>query len=267
MPASTSSGESTLRSDLLSKVTQITALFWVIKVLTTGMGEAASDYLVVSFEPVLVVLITAALFAAALVLQLRAPRYVAWKYWLVVAMVGIFGTMIADVAHVVAGVPYFASTAFFAVLVGAILTAWKRVEGTISIHSITSRRRELFYWATVIAAFALGTALGDWTAHSLQLGYLGSGVLFAVVIALPGVAHRLRLLGAVAAFWASYIVTRPLGASFADWIGVDHGRGGLGVGSGAVALIAAAITVVLVAVVSARRETTQMTTTDLPGAA
>ncbi|THG32841.1 COG4705 family protein [Naasia lichenicola] len=238
---------------LTSKVPQITVLFWVIKILTTGMGESASDYLVVTFEPVLVVVVTAVLFAIALAVQLRAPRYVPWKYWLVVAMVGIFGTMVADVAHVVLGVPYLVSSAVFALLLAAILIAWLRIEGSISIHTITSRRRELFYWATVVATFALGTALGDMTAHALNLGYLGSAALFAVIIALPGLAYRFRLLGPIAAFWASYIVTRPLGASVADWLGVSHSRGGLGVGSGTVAIIAAGVTAALVALQSDRR--------------
>ncbi len=165
-------------------------------------------------------------------------------------MVGIFGTMVADVAHVVLGVPYLVSSmAFGAVLIG-VLIAWHRVEGTISIHTITSRRRELFYWATVVATFALGTALGDMTARVLNIGYLGSALLFAALICLPGLAYRFRLLGPVVAFWASYVVTRPLGASIADWLGVDHARGGLAAGSGNIAIIAAAVTAVLVAVAS-----------------
>ncbi|MCU1570103.1 MAG: hypothetical protein JWR33_844 [Naasia sp.] len=250
MPALGSPATPLARDALGTKVPQITVLFWTIKVLTTGMGEAASDHLVGTFEPVLVVLVTAVLFGAALLVQLRAPRYVPWKYWLVVAMVGIFGTMVADVAHVVAGVPYLLSSVAFAAALAALLLSWRRVEGTISIHSITSPRPELFYWATVVATFALGTAVGDLTAQTLSLGYLGSAVLFGIVIALPALAFRARLLGAVAAFWASYIVTRPLGASLADWLGVDATRGGLALGTGAVALVAAGITLALVVLAS-----------------
>lgn len=229
-----------------TKVPQITVLFWTIKVLTTGMGESASDYLVVTFDPVVVVAITGVLFAIALAIQLAARTYAPWKYWLAVAMVGVFGTMVADVAHVVVGIPYLASTAIFAAVLAVVLGVWRRSEGTLSIHSITSRRRELFYWTTVVVTFALGTALGDMTARSLQLGYLGSAGLFAVVIALPARAFRARLLGPILAFWAAYIVTRPLGASIADYLGVDHARGGLALGSGIVAVAAALITAVLV---------------------
>jgi len=233
---------------LATKVPQITILFWTIKVLTTGMGEAASDYLVVTYDPVVVVASTALLFAVALIVQLAAPRYVPWKYWLTVAMVGVFGTMVADVAHVVVGIPYLASTAIFAVALAAVLLLWRRTEGTLSIHSVSSRRRELIYWATVVVTFALGTALGDMTAQTLHLGYLGSAGPFAVVIALPGLAYRSRLIGPILAFWASYIVTRPLGASVADYLGVDHSRGGLAIGSGTVAVVAALLTAVLVGI-------------------
>jgi uncharacterized membrane-anchored protein len=235
-----------------SKVPEVSVLFWVIKVLTTGTGETTSDFFVKAFDPVPVVLIAAVVFVVCLAIQLRAPRYVAWRYWLLVAMVGVFGTMVADVTHIVVGVPYEYSTAAFAIILAAVFITWWSVERTLSIHSIITRRRELFYWATVIATFALGTAAGDLTATSLHLGYLGSGLLFAVAIAVPGIAYAITRRGAVLFFWIAYVLTRPLGASFADWLGVDHSRGGLAIGTAAVSLVGAACVAALVAVLAVR---------------
>jgi uncharacterized membrane-anchored protein len=235
-----------------SKVPEITALFWIVKVLTTGMGEATSDFFVLHFDPVIAVLVGFVIFAAALVLQFAVRRYLPWVYWFAVVMVSIFGTMAADVTHIVLGVPYAVSAATFAVALAVIFIAWFRVERTLSIHSITSRRREVFYWATVLVTFALGTAVGDFTATTLHLGYLASGIAFAIVIAIPAIAFRWLRLNAVVAFWFAYIVTRPLGASFADWMGVSTVRGGLDWGTGPVSLVLTAIIIVLVAMLSVR---------------
>lgn len=219
------------------KVPAVTAGFWILKILTTGMGETASDWLARTVDPVLAVLGSGVVLAALLVAQLAAFAYRPWLYWGAVAMVSVFGTMAADVTHVVLGVPYGVSTAGFAALVAALLLGWHRIEGTLAIHSITTTRRELLYWATVCATFALGTAAGDLTATTLGLGYLASGVVFAIAIALPAIAHRFAGLNAVLAFWTAYILTRPLGASFADWIAVPPGRGGLDLGTGPITLI------------------------------
>ena len=135
-------------------------------------------------------------------------------------MVAIFGTMVADALHIQLGVPYAVSTAGFTVALTLIFIAWYVTEQTLSIHHTTNLRRELFYWATVCATFALGTAAGDLTAYTLHLGFLGAGALFAVVIAVRALAHRFARLNATVAFWFAYIITRPLGASFADWMGV-----------------------------------------------
>ena len=218
----------------------MTVAFWITKALTTGMGESSSDYLVHRLPPILAVALGAIALAIALGIQFAAPRYVPWAYWLAVAMVGVFGTMAADVLHVGLGVPYLVSTAFFAVALAAIFGLWYRSEKTLSIHSIHTRRRELFYWAAVMATFALGTAAGDMAAITLHLGYLASGVVFAVVIAIPALAYWRFGMNAILAFWFAYIATRPLGASFADWMGVSHARGGLDWGAGRVSLALAA---------------------------
>jgi uncharacterized membrane-anchored protein len=161
--------------------------------------------------------------------------------------------MAADVAHIVLLVPYVVSTIAFAIALACVLVVWFRVEKTLSIHSITTRRREIFYWATVLVTFALGTAAGDMTATTLHLGYLSSGILFAIVIAIPAVGFKCLRLNSVVAFWFAYIVTRPLGASFADWMGVSHARGGLDWGTGPVSAVLAVLIVVLVGVLSLRQ--------------
>jgi uncharacterized membrane-anchored protein len=220
----------------LSKVPEITIAFWITKVLTTGMGESTSDYLVLTLGPAIAIGIGALVFAASLVAQFRVTRYVAGVYWFAVVMVSVFGTMAADVLHVGLGIPYLISTIFFAVALAAIFVIWRLTQRTLSIHSITTRPRELFYWATVLATFALGTAAGDLTATTFGLGFLGSGILFAAVIAIPAIAWWKFRLNAILAFWFAYVTTRPLGASFADWMAVSHQRGGLNWGTGPVSV-------------------------------
>jgi uncharacterized membrane-anchored protein len=217
------------------------------------MGETTSDFFVKTFNPFLVVPAAGVVLAVSLAVQLSAKRYNAAIYWFAVVMVSVFGTMAADVLHVQLGIPYVVSTAFFAVLLAAIFTLWFKKERTLSIHSITTRRRELFYWATVLTTFALGTATGDMTATTLKLGYFSSGLLFAALIALPLIGHWLRL-NAIFAFWFAYILTRPLGASFADWMGVSHARGGLDWGTGWVSLALAALIAVFVGYLGASRK-------------
>ncbi|GAA0998700.1 COG4705 family protein [Subtercola frigoramans] len=236
----------------LIKVPEATALFWLAKVLTTGMGETTSDFLNVNFEPLLVIPIAALLLAGALLLQFRTATYTPWVYWLAVALVSVFGTMAADVAHVALGIPYLASTVAFAVALAVVFVLWRRSEKTLSIHSITTPRREAFYWLTVLVTFALGTAAGDLTATVLGLGYFGSGVLFAVVIAVPAIGYGRFGLNPIVAFWFAYIVTRPLGASFADWIAVSPARGGLGLGTGPISLVLIALIAVCVAIMKKR---------------
>ncbi|MGZ3599482.1 MAG: COG4705 family protein [Ktedonobacterales bacterium] len=236
------------------KVPEVTIYFWIIKLLTTGMGETTSDYLAHQLNPIIAVAIGGICFVAALVLQFSVRRYVAWIYWLAVVMVAVFGTMVADVLHVVLGIPYVVSATFFAVALAVIFVAWYVSEKTLSIHTINTRRRELFYWATVVATFALGTAVGDMTATTLGLGYFSSGVLFAVLFAVPAVGYRLFGLNEIFAFWFAYIVTRPLGASFADWAGRSHSLGGLGLGTGEVSLGLAIVIAILVGYLTVTRK-------------
>jgi uncharacterized membrane-anchored protein len=228
------------------KVPEITVYFWIIKILTTAMGEATSDYSVHRIDPVTAVILGAIAFSLALAWQLTVPRYQPVVYWLALVMVAVFGTMAADVIHVRFGVPYLVSAVGFAIALAAIFVLWYRTEGTLSIHSVDTPRRELFYWATVLATFALGTAVGDLTAYTFHLGFFSSGILFTVLITIPALAFWFFGLNDVAAFWAAYILTRPLGASFADWMGTPRSLGGLNLGRGTVSI---ALTVLIVALV------------------
>jgi uncharacterized membrane-anchored protein len=249
---------------LSRKVPAITALFWVVKILTTALGESLSDYLVFAIDPYVAVGFGALGFAVALALQFRARKYNAWIYWFAVTMVAVFGTMAADVTHVVLGVPYPYSTGFFALALVVVFALWWKVEGTLSIHSINTFSREVFYWLTVVVTFALGTATGDMAAITLHLGYLASGILFAALLLCIGVAryavctvasleHQRIPRNAVFAFWAAYVLTRPLGASFADWTGKPPSLGGLGYGDGPVACVLALLLAGFVAYLAVTR--------------
>jgi uncharacterized membrane-anchored protein len=248
---------STYRRPGALRVPEITAWFWVIKALSTAMGEATSDYLVHRLNPVPAVLLGFTGFVVALVLQFSMRRYVAWTYWFAVVMVGVFGTMAADVLHVGFGVPYIASSLLYAVVLAAIFITWQRTEHTLSIHSIDTFRREAFYWATVVATFAMGTAVGDLTATTFHLGYFGSGVMFACIILIPAIGYRWLHMNAILAFWFAYVITRPLGASFADWLGKPHSVHGLGYGDGTVALVLTALIFCLVAFLAITRADVQ----------
>src|SRR5947209_8098512 len=231
---------------LAAKVPEVTAMFWILKVLTTGTGEALSDALSHRSIP-LDAVIGLGGFTLTMIWQLRARRYHAVTYWSTVMMVAVFGTIAADGVHKGAGVSYVASTAAIAVIVATIFAVWHRSEGTLSIHSITTSRREVFYWAAVLATFALGTAAGDLAAYTLTLGFLASLVLFGVVISVPAVAWWQGRLNPILAFWAAYVVTRPLGASIADWFGKKQSLTGLGAGDGLVSAAGLIVFALLVA--------------------
>jgi uncharacterized membrane-anchored protein len=212
---------------LAAKVPQIGLLFWVVKLLTTAGGEAFSDYL--AHNIAIGAAVDLILIVSAVIFQFRTRRYVAVAYWYLALAIATFGTGAADVLHLDLGLPYTVTTLLWAVVLAVVFWRWYRSEGTLSIHSIVTRRREVYYWITVFATFALGTALGDLTAVTLHLGYLGSGVMFAVIIAVPAIAWRMGL-NPVAAFWFAYIVTRPLGASFADYFSKPHSLSGMAFG-------------------------------------
>jgi uncharacterized membrane-anchored protein len=232
----------------------IDGTFWLLKLLTTAMGEATSDFFVRTFNPEIAVVCTGVIFLIVIWRQLRAPRFFITTYWAAVLMVSVFGTMCADVLHVKFGVPYVASASMFGVLLVLIFSTWWRTEHTLSIHSITTTRRELFYWATITITFALGTAVGDMTATTLNLGYLTSGIVFAFIFCLPPIGFWIFRLNSIAMFWIAYILTRPLGASFADYLGKPTTSGGLGWGSGNVSIMFSALIFLIIAALVARNQ-------------
>jgi uncharacterized membrane-anchored protein len=218
------------------KVPAVKPYFWVVKLLTTAMGEAVSDYLVNDVNKYLAVVVGFILFAVTIAWQFRTPVYRTWPYWSAVAMVAVFGTMCADVMHIVLGLPYLVSAAFYAICLAVTFVAWYRTEGTLDIHSIVTRRREVFYWLAVIFTFAMGTALGDLLANTFHLGYLASAFVFTALICVPLIAWRLGA-SPVLTFWVAYVLTRPIGASFADFFGMPKNISGAGYGHGAVSVV------------------------------
>ncbi len=224
----------TTRTFAASKVPSVLATFWVVKLLTTGIGETGSDYLgTVSIA--LAAAIGIGGFALALWTQLRADRYHPVRYWTTVLAVAVFGTMIADGPHVVLGTPYWVDSLVYLAQLGAVLAWWRRSEGTISVHSITTARRERFYWGVVLLTFGLGTALGDAAAVDAGLGFVWSILIFGAAILVPWGLWRAGLNPTIT-FWSAYVMTRPLGASVADWLGKGTKDGGVGWGTGSVTL-------------------------------
>jgi uncharacterized membrane-anchored protein len=240
----------------MSRVPAITALFWIVKICTTGMGEAFSDYLNFGLRIGHAELLIggALVLAGALAVQFTKKKYVPWAYWSVVVVISIYGTILADVIGDILGVPFFVSAFAYVALLTITLLLWHRVEGSLSIHSVFTWRREAFYWATVLFTFALGTAVGDMTADTFQWGFLASGFFFVVAILIPAIGYRFFKFNEVFAFWFAYILTRPLGASFADWLSQSKKRGGVGFGANWISLILTLIIVALVGVMTARQK-------------
>ena len=246
-------------ASLLNKVPEVTTAFWVVKVLCTTVGETFADFLNDGLGLGLTVtsVVMTALLVVALVLQFRTRRYVPWVYWLTVVLISVVGTLLTDTLTDSLGVSLRTSTVVFAAALAVLFGVWYSVERTLTVHDITTRRREGFYWATILVTFALGTAVGDLLGEQLALGYLSSAFVFAGAIALIALARRIFGLGAVVAFWAAYVLTRPLGASLGDLLSQARSDGGLGLGPTATSLVflVAIAGVVTAVTAAARRET------------
>lgn len=244
---------------MLNKVPEVTVIFWVIKVLATTVGETFADFLNVGLD--LGLTLTSAfmtlLLIISLVAQFRAKRYVPAVYWLSVVLISVVGTLLTDNLTDNLGVPLWLTAALFAVFLAATFVGWFLSEKTLSIHSITSTRREGFYWLTVLFTFALGTAAGDLVAEAMNLGYLLSLVVFAGAIAAVAVAYFVFRLNAVVGFWIAYVLTRPLGASAGDLLSQSTKDGGLGLGTTATSTLFLAVILVLVSVLSLNRVRTE----------
>ncbi|MFC4046383.1 hypothetical protein ACFO1B_48895 [Dactylosporangium siamense] len=231
----------------LTKVPAITATFWVIKVLSTTIGETFADYLAVNvgLGPIVTDAIMFVLLATALVVQLRTRRYTPWIYWLCVVLVSIFGTQVTDLFTDTLGVPLAVSTLVFSVLLAVVFAIWYRQERTLAITSINTPRREGFYWAAILTTFALGTAAGDFATEALNLGFRNGALIFGSLLVATWIAFRLGA-GQVLTFWIAYVITRPLGASLGDLLTQDKDLGGLALGASTTSLLFLVAIVVLV---------------------
>jgi len=218
---------------LLNKVPEVTVLFWIVKILSTTVGETAADYLNDNLGLGLpaTTAIMSLLFVAVLVWQLTTTRYIPGIYWLTVVLVSVVGTLFSDNLVDNLGVSLYTSTAVFAVALAVAFAAWYRSEGTLSIHTIVTRKREAYYWATILFTFALGTSAGDLLSEKLALGYVAAALIFGGVIAAITVAHYGLKVNAVLAFWAAYVMTRPFGASIGDLLTATRKDGGLNLGT------------------------------------
>jgi len=217
---------------MLNKVPEVTLAFWFIKIMSTTVGETGADYLAVhvGLGTAITGGIMAALLIAMLLVQLRARRYVPWIYWVTVVLVSVVGTQITDGLTDGLDISLYVSTTVFSLVLAAIFAIWYAVEGTLSIHTIFTARRELFYWAAILFTFALGTAAGDLATEALGLGFdVGVLVFTGLIAAITGAYY----LGgnAVLTFWLAYILTRPLGASLGDLLSQPRDYGGLGLGT------------------------------------
>ncbi|WGR75079.1 MULTISPECIES: hypothetical protein [unclassified Bradyrhizobium] len=217
---------------MLNKVPEVTLIFWVIKIMSTTVGETSADYLAVhvGLGTTVTGLIVASLLVVALLVQLSRNRYVPWIYWVTVVLVSIAGTQVTDFISDRLEISLYVSTAAFSVILAAIFAVWYRAERTLSIHTIVTTRREFFYWAAIFFTFALGTAAGDLATEALGLGFNVGVLVFAVLIAAIAGTYALGV-NAVLTFWIAYILTRPLGASLGDLLSQSQDYGGLGLGT------------------------------------
>ncbi len=243
------------KQEMLMKVPEITLIFWIAKLGTTAFGEAFSDYIFfndyIGRNPA--ILMGLAFLIICLIIQFRTRKYVPWIYWLAVTAVSIFGTMSADFLNKDLGMPLYASTLLLLGLQATVFIAWYATEKTLDVHSINTSRRELFYWLTVLFTFGLGTAAGDFAAVTLGLGTLASTFVFLAVILVPAAGYKWFRLNEVLAFWFAYTITRPLGASFGDWLAVPAPYGdGLQLGTGPISLVLGIVLLGVIALIDFR---------------
>lgn len=240
-----------------NKVPEVTLIFWIIKMMSTTVGETAADYLIFRqhLGLTLTSILMGGLLVLALVLQIKAVSYEPWRYWLAVVLVSIFGTLLTDNLTDRVGVPLWLSTTVFTLLLLINFAIWFRHEGTLSIRAINTLKREKFYWLAILVTFALGTAAGDWVSEGMDIGYLNATLLFGGLIALTAVVHFAFRLNGVLTFWIAYVLTRPLGASVGDLLSQSVKHGGLGYGVTTVSEVFFVLILLLVGYLTMERRT------------
>ncbi|TNI82231.1 hypothetical protein [Aeromonas sobria] len=224
---------------LFNKVPEVTITFWIIKMMSTTVGETAADYLIFNIKLGLTItsMLMGSILLATLVIQLRADKYTPWKYWLAVVLVSIFGTLVTDNLTDQMGVPLEVSTIIFTFILLATFWFWYTQEKTLSIRSIDTPKRELLYWSAILVTFALGTAAGDWVSEGMDIGYMRSTLLFGGLISIVYAVYLIARVNVVLTFWIIYVLTRPLGASIGDLLSQSEKHGGLGFGVTSTSLI------------------------------
>ncbi|RJG46136.1 hypothetical protein [Mesorhizobium sp. DCY119] len=239
----------------VNRVPNVTADFWLIKLMAVTMGETAADYLAVNLGLGLTAtsLIMTGILIVALILQFAQKRYVPWAYWLAVVLISVVGTLITDNLVDNFGVRLETTTIAFSVALAATFALWYASERTLSIHTIFTTKREIFYWLAILLTFSLGTAAGDLVAETFDMGYLTTGLMFGGVIALIALAYYGFKLNGILAFWLAYILTRPLGASFGDLLSQPPEYGGLGFGTTFTSLIFLGCIIALVVYMTLKR--------------
>jgi uncharacterized membrane-anchored protein len=237
-----------------NRVPLVTLDFWLIKLMAVTMGETAADYLAVNLGLGLTTttLLMTVVLVVVLVLQFAQRRYVPWAYWLAVVMISIVGTLVTDNLVDTLGVPLIVTTVVFTILLAATFLVWFRSERTLSIHEVTTFRREAFYWLAILFTFALGTAAGDLMAEKFGLGYLATGILFGMIILSLAIGYFALGLDAILGFWLAYIFTRPLGASFGDLLSQPAEYGGLGFGTIITSAIFLSVIILIVGMMTLR---------------
>ena len=240
---------------LLNKVPEVTIFFWIIKIMATTVGETAADFLSYNlhFGLTMTSMLMSLLLLIALVIQIRAKKYEPWIYWIAVVLISVVGTLITDNLVDNFGVRLETTTILFSIALFVTFMTWYLTEKTLSIHSIFTQKRELFYWAAILFTFALGTAAGDLVAENWKLGYLFSSLIFAGLIGFITIAFYKFKMNAILAFWVAYVLTRPFGASFGDWLSQTKKYGGLGLGTTGTSLLFLGIITLLVAYLSTKK--------------
>jgi uncharacterized membrane-anchored protein len=235
-------------STALNKVPEVTFYFWIIKVMSTTVGETGADLLSTRLNLGLTITsyVMTVLFIVALIVQLRAKGYVPPVYWMVVVLISVVGTLISDNLVDGMGISLTTTSIAFGLILSAVFTLWYRSERTLSIHTIFTRRRELFYWAAILFTFAMGTSVGDWMAETLNLGYGQAAMVFGALIGFIALLYSTGKMNAILAFWLAYILTRPLGASIGDLLAKPGIAGGLGWGTVGTSLVFLAVILALV---------------------
>jgi uncharacterized membrane-anchored protein len=258
----------TLTKQFANKVPEITIFFWIIKILCTTVGETFADYINFNLNLGLTVtsIVMSVVLIICLVIQIRSKRYVARIYWLAVVLLSVVGTLITDNLTDNLGISLIASTAVFSIALAATFIGWYASEKTLSIHSIRTRKREIFYWLAILFTFALGTAVGDLLAEKFSLGYLLSTGLFGLIIVAVTIAYYRFKLNAILAFWIAYILTRPLGASFGDFLSQPSSSGGLELGTTGTSFIFLTLIACLVVYLTTSKKDTnsQLQTESIP---